>query len=81
MLQPKLIAVEPLDNLKLKLSYETGEARIFDAAPYVNGSWYGQLADEQYFRTVRLLPNGTGIEWNNGQDIAPHELYELSVPI
>lgn len=81
MLQPKLMAVEPLDNLKLKLSYETDEVRIFDAAPYVNGSWYGQLADVQYFRTVRLLPDGTGIEWNNGQDIAPHELYELSVPI
>lgn len=24
------------------------------------------------------FPGGTGIAWSNGQDIAPHELYENS---
>ena len=24
---------------------------------------------------------GIGMEWSNGQDIAPHELYELGVAI
>lgn len=79
MLQPRLINVEPMDHLKLKLTYEAGEVRLFDVSPYVNGSWFGELKEDAYFRTVRILPDGIGIEWSNGQDIAPHELYECSV--
>lgn len=78
MLQPKLTKVEPLSFMQLRLYYETGEVRLFDVTPYAEGSWYGELRDEAYFRSVHLLPGGTGIEWRDGQDIAPHELYELS---
>lgn len=79
LLRPKLIQVEAVEPMKLRLHYENGEVRVFDVEPYAKGSWFGQLRDPEYFRTVRLLTNGTGIEWSNGQDIAPHELYELSV--
>ena len=78
MLQPRLTKVEPLSFMKLRLYYETGEIKLFDVTPYAEGTWYGELKDEAYFRSVRLLPGGTGIEWRDGQDIAPHELYELS---
>lgn len=80
MLQPRLKQVEPLDALMLRLFYETGEVRDFDVSPYVSGSWFGALNDPAYFRTVRVLPGGGGIEWRDGQDIAPHELYERSLP-
>lgn len=80
MLQPRLVNVEPIGHLKLRLTYETGEVKLFDVSPYANGSWFGELKEDAYFRTVRMLPGGTGIEWSNGQDIAPHELYECSVP-
>lgn len=80
MLQPRLVKAEPAGRLKLRLTYETGEVKLFDVSPYVSGSWYGELKNESYFKTVRILPGGTGIEWSNGQDIAPHELYECSVP-
>lgn len=81
MLQPKLVKVEAMSNLRLRLFYETGEVKIFDVAPYATGTWYGQLKDEGYFSAVQLLPGGTGIEWPEGQDIAPHELYENSVTV
>lgn len=81
MLQPKLTKVEAMPNLRLRLFYETGEVKVFDVAPYATGSWYGQLKDERYFNTVQLLPGGVGIEWPEGQDIAPHELYENSVTV
>lgn len=81
MLQPKLTKVEAMPNLRLRLFYETGEVKIFDVAPYATGTWYGQLKDEGYFSAVQLLPGGTGIEWPEGQDIAPHELYENSVTV
>ena len=80
MLQPNLKSVSPLAQYSLRLEYETGEIKIFDVSPYITGSWYGELRDAAYFRTVHLLPGGVGIEWNNGQDIAPHELYECSLP-
>lgn len=81
MLQPKLTKVEAMPDLRLRLFYETGEVKIFDVAPYATGTWYGQLKDEGYFSAVQLLPGGTGIEWPEGQDIAPHELYENSVTV
>lgn len=81
MLQPRLTGVEPMEGWKLRLDYETGETKLFDVAPYVSGPWFGELKEESYFRTVHLLPGGTGIEWSNGQDIAPHELYECSKPM
>ncbi|MCD7945576.1 MAG: DUF2442 domain-containing protein [Clostridiales bacterium] len=65
----------------LLLKYETGENRIFDVKPYLSGTWFAELRDVGHFRTVQLLPGGIGIQWKNGQDIAPHELYELSEPL
>ena len=81
MLQPKILKIETLPDMKLKLSYETGEVKLFDVEPYAEGSWYSELKDSSYFKSVRLLPGGIGIEWPDGQDIAPHELYELSTPL
>ena len=79
MLQPRLSTVEPLSGFKLRLTYENQEVKVFDVTPYISGSWYSELKDESYFRSVKVLPGGVGIEWLNGQDIAPHELYEMSV--
>ena len=81
MLQPKIIDVETLSDYKLKLHYENGEKRFFDVLPYIRGSWYGRLKEPAYFTTVHVLPGGAGIEWPEGQDIAPHELYDASVEI
>lgn len=81
MLQPRLTKVEPLPNMKLQLSYETGEVKLFDVSPYATGSWYSELKNEEYFKMIRLLPDGAGIEWPEGQDIAPHELYENSISV
>ena len=79
MLQPKVAKVFPLSDYKLLIEYVTGEQREFDVKPYISGDWYGQLADNDTFKTVH--PCGTTVEWEDGQDIAPHELYELSVPV
>ncbi len=81
MLRPRLKKVEPILPLKLRLSYENGEVKIFDVAPYTKGLWFAELKDETYSRTVKMLPGETGIEWRNGQDIALHELYDRSIPV
>lgn len=78
---PKLEKVEPIENMKLRLFYETGEVKLFDVTPYATGSWFGELKEDAYFKTVKVTPGGLGVEWSNGQDIAPHELYEQGVPL
>ena len=80
MLQPRLKNVTPMEQYRLRLEYETGEVKLLDVAPYISGAWYEELKDAAYFKTVHLLPDGVGIKWSNGQDIAPHELYECSIP-
>jgi len=76
MLQPKVTEVTPLKDYKVVLTFNNGETRIFDVMPYISGDWYGQLINEDYFNSVHVAERT--IEWAGGQDIAPHELYELS---
>ena len=77
----RLVSAIPQEGLRLLLQYSSGERRLFDVSPYARGSWYGELRDPDYFAKVSVLPDGSGIEWPEGQDIAPHELYELGVAV
>ena len=77
MAKYKLLDVKPLPDHKLLLTYEGEEPRLFDVTPYIKGNWYGELRDDKIFRSVRVDYN-TAV-WPGGQDLAPHELYELSV--
>jgi len=79
VLQPKVLEVMPLPGYKVLLTFETGEKKLFDVTPYINGDWFGKLKDISLFNSVHVV--GWTIEWAGGQDIAPHELYEDSVPI
>lgn len=81
MLQPKLIDIQPTKDYKLILFYETGEKKLFDVKPYIGGNWYNELLDLDYFNAVEIICNDSGIEWPNGQDISPHELYDNSTNI
>ena len=79
MLQPKVIRVVPLEDYRVLLTFDTGEIKLFDVTPYISGDWYDKLRDSDFFNSVHIA--GRTIEWADGQDIAPHELYEYSIPI
>jgi hypothetical protein len=79
MKQLKIENVEPLENYRIRLKYENGEIKLFNVLPYISGSWYEELYNNHYFKTVHLTPDKKGIIWEHGQDIAPHELYDMSV--
>ena len=78
MLRPTATKVVPLDQYLLKITFDNGEDRFFDVKPYIQGSWYGELSDPSFFKSV--VPNGFSVEWANGQDLCPDELYYSSVP-
>ena len=77
MLRPTVVEVKPEKNYFLALKFDNGEIKHFDVKPYITGSWYGMLKDEAYFNSVKV--NGYSIEWADGQDLCPDELYYASV--
>ncbi len=76
MLRPTAIAVQAQEDYMLRVTFDNGEIRQFDVKPYIKGEWYSELKDEKYFRTV--FTNGYTVEWANGQDLCPDELYDNS---
>lgn len=79
MLRPTAINVEPLSDYKLDITFDNGEKRRFDVKPYIKGSWFGELENNEFFKKVSV--NGYSIEWESGQDICPDELYYNSEQI
>lgn len=78
MLRPTAIKVTPLADYKLKLLFDNNEVKIFDVAPYIRGNWYSELSSPAYFQSVFV--NQYSVEWPNGQDLCPDELYYNSTP-
>ena len=74
MLRPKPIEVTPLEDYKLSLVFDNREHKIFDVKPLINGEGFGE--DMSIFKTVKIA--GNTVEWINGQDVCPDDLYYLS---
>lgn len=77
MLRPTANAVKAKENYLLEITFDNGEIKIFDVKPYIQGSWYGQLKDVNYFGVVTT--DGYTVVWPERQDLCPDELYELSI--
>lgn len=76
MLRPTAVKVTPEKNYFLNIVFDNGEEKIFDVNPYIQGSWYGELKDINYFN--RVGTDGFTVVWPNGQDICPDDLYYFS---
>lgn len=75
-MNPKAIDVKPLNNYELELKFDNGEKRIFDIKPYFKFRVFEELKDIEKFKKVKI--SGLSIEWENGADICPDELYNNS---
>lgn len=78
-MNPKAIDVMPLKEKKLLITFSNGEKKIFDVTPYMKHKAFIELEDEENFRKVKIA--GLSIEWENGADICPDELYNNSKKI
>lgn len=75
-MSPKAIEVKVLDNYRIELKFDNNEKRIFDVKPYFKFKQFQELKDSKKFDTVKIA--GLSIEWENGADICPDELYHNS---
>lgn len=78
-MRPKAIDVKVLNNYELEITFNNNEKKIFDVKPYLKFKQFEQLKDIKMFNTVKVA--GLSIEWENGADICPDELYNNSKTI
>lgn len=74
---PKPIKIKVLENYKIWIKFENEEKKIFDMKKYINEKFYQKLRNEEYFKKVKIFENT--IQWENGEDIAPENLYYDSI--
>ena len=72
-------ATVPLDGYQVRVTFATGERRLFDITPYLDHGIFQELRDPALFSSVR--PAFDTIEWANGADITPEALYRESQPL
>lgn len=72
-MRPKAIDVKPLNNYMLEIIFDNGEKKKFDVKPYLKFKLFKELENEKEFKKVKIA--GLSIEWENGADICPDELY------
>ena len=73
MLRPTAIQVEATCEYKILVTFDNGEKKQFDVKPYLKFKPFKDLENEKEFRKVKVA--GLSIEWENGADICPDELY------
>ena len=76
---PGVVAVAPLADYRLLLTFDNGERRQFDVRPYLDRGVFAALRDPAVFNSVRV--SFDTIQWANGADICPEVLFAESQPI
>lgn len=81
-MEKKVVAVLPLEDLRLIVWFEAGVTRQYDAHELLEADKaFENLTQTSVFKRVRVKPDGTGITWGGGLSVGSDELYEHSQPI
>jgi len=79
----RVTEVEPLDDRRLRVSFNDGVVRDIDCSFLFHGTLGEPLGDPMYFRQVRVDDEGGTVVWPNGLDPAPellHGDYDAPLP-
>jgi len=75
-MKPRVKNVKPMDEYQLLLTFTNNEIGIFDVSKYLSDNFWSSLKDISVFRTVKV--SGGSVEWGNGVDFCPDDIYENS---
>ncbi len=71
-----IIRVEPLHKHQLRIYFDNGACRLFDATPLLGVGRFSELRESSVFEKVRV--SFDTVEWENGLDLDPEYVYEHS---
>jgi len=74
-----VVKVRAREDFHLELLFNTGEARIFDARPYLEIGVLQRLKDPTLFKQAYVAHHT--VCWPGNLDLAPETLYHCSHPI
>ena len=69
-------SVTPLNNHKLKITFETKETFEFDVTPYLFGEVFTPLKNVSEFQKVTIDPQLKTITWPTGADFCSDFIYK-----
>jgi hypothetical protein len=72
---PRIAAVEPLTNKRLRVKFDNDVTKIYDCSPLLANEAFRPLRDDGLFRAVRSDPHGYAVIWNDYIDLAESELW------
>lgn len=73
---PKVIKVEPLDNLLIKVFFSNGSIKKFDCHILLNRDEnFKRLQNAGFFKNIHIDNGGYGISWDDDLDISEYELW------
>lgn len=78
-IEPRPIEVKPLEDYKLYLKFKNNEEKIYDVKRILKNKMFEKLKNVEYFKNVKI--SGCTIEWKDGEDIAPENLYNDAISI
>ena len=75
-MNPRPIAVKPLDDYRLYITFQNNERKIYDTKPLHTLLSYQKLKNKSYFASAKA--DGMCVYWDDEVDICPDMLYEES---
>ncbi len=73
--------VEYESGYRLRIRFEDGSIRLADLEEHLDGEVFEPLQDLARFRSARLNSDIDTVVWDNGADMSPDFLYEISTPM
>ena len=79
MIPPRIKKVKALDDFFIEITYLNNEKKLYDMKKNLEYNCYKNLKNVAYFKQVKSAE--TTVEWPDGEDIDPNELYDNSITI
>ena len=75
---PRIVAVRALKDYYIYIKFINGEEKVYNMEKCIKEiKYYEKLKERKYFEKIR--PRGCTIEWQNGEDVCPENLYYESI--
>lgn len=71
---PRIEEVRVIEKRLIYIKFNDGKEKVYDMSELIkNNKFYKKLEDEEYFKKVK--PRGVTVEWPDGEDVCPENLY------